>query len=558
MDEEIKEGIEYVCKVCGKPTIRPKGPKLNYCPPCHVKTFLSTYCCHTKGKWAGQPFKVLPWQEDAIDRAFGTLKPNGLRKYRIVYIEIPKKNGKSELASGLALYGLKGEGEPGCEIYSAAGDREQASLIYYPATYMVENNHKLKSGLKVLGSKRRIIDYKNNGFYQVLSAEAFTKHGINPSLILFDEIHAQPNRELWDVLTEGTDIAREQQLVFVLTTAGLAEMTSIGYEVHNHAMQCIRDPEFDPGFLPIVYAANVNMKESKIIPKKDKDNPNGYDWEDPKVWKRCNPSLGHVFELENLETHYQNVIRNPARINNFQRFRLNIWVSQVSRYIPMDMWGKCSQNYDFMELFKGKPVWGGLDLSSSIDLTALALVGILDKKFYSFVHYYCPEATIIHRSKKDRVPYDRWSEQGYVTLTPGNSIDYAFIRRDIVNISNIFQIKEIGFDPYRADELKNTLIEKHKVNMIDHRQTYTDMSEPTKHLYESIVDEELYHDNNPVTNWCIDNLAVKTDANENMRPVKDESADRIDGAVALIMALGRCLEREQYESVYEKRGIVLV
>lgn len=548
-----------ICKVCNKPTIQPKGLFLDYCPPCHVKAFLSTYCCHTKGRWAGQPFNILPWQDYAIDQAYGTLKENGLRQYRTVYIEIPKKNGKSELASGLALYGLKGEGEPGCEVYSAAGDREQASLVYYPASYMVEINENLKSSLKVLNSKKRIVNYQINGFYQVLSSESFTKHGLNPSMILFDEIHAQPNRELWDVLTEGTDIAREQQLIFVLTTAGLAELTSIGYEVHNHALNCIRDPEFDPTFLPIVYSADVDRKKKIILPKVDKDNPDGYDWEDEKVWEGCNPSLGHIFEIDNLRTHYQQVKKNPARLNNFLRFRLNIWVSQVCRYIPMDRWAECSKDYDFIKLFTEKKVWGGLDLSSSIDLSALAFVGELEDHFYSFLHFYCPEATVVERSKKDKVPYDRWVEAGYVTATPGNSIDYAFIKRDIVELSQVFEIQELGFDPYRADELVNGLIEKH-VNMVDHRQTYTDMSEPTKHIYECIVDKELYHNNNPVLNWCMDNLAVKVDASENMRPVKDESTDRIDGAVALIMALGRCLERDQHISVYEdeNRGVIIV
>lgn len=510
-----------------------------------VIKFITEGCTHIKGKWAGKQFELLPWQiNDVIIPAFGTLKENGRRQYRTVYVEVPKKNGKSELASCIALYGLCADGEQGAEVYSAAGDREQASLVYYPAAQMVRNNETLSERLKIIDSRRRIIDPVSNSFYQVLSAEAFTKHGINPSVVIFDEIHAQPSRELYDVLTEGTDIARDQQLVFIITTAGVADKTTIGWEVHHYAKQVHDGIINDPTWKSIIYAAEEDE-----------------DWEDEGVWKRVNPSLDYIFDIENLRTHYKQVKENPARLNNFLRFRLNRWVGQVSRYIPMDKWDACGEPFDIEEL-KGRPCYAGIDLSSSIDLTAFVLVFPSrdpHEKWKIVSKFYVPEGNINERIKKDSVPYDYWIQNGLITPVPGKTQgDFSFLKRDILEASEKYKLKEIAFDPWAAGQIATTLAEEEGLPMVEHRQGFKTMSPPTKELYNWIVSGKLNHGGNEVLRWNADNLAVKVDAAENVKPEKDKSADRIDGVVALIMALGRAIQAYEKKSVYDERGLLSI
>jgi len=504
-----------------------------------VKDFIKSLT-HTKGRWAGSFFEILPWQDDIIDQLFGTLKKNGKRQYRTVYIEIPKKNGKSELAAAIALHELFWDDEPGAEVYSAAGDREQAGLVYNVAAQMVRNDKYMSSRLKVLDSRKRIIDYETNSFYQVLSNESYTKHGLNPSCVIFDEIHAQPNRELYDVLTEGTDIAREQQIVFIITTAGIYDVNSIGWEVHNYACQ-VRDGIIeDNTFLPIIYAAD----------QKD-------DWEDPQVWEKANPSLGYIFEKDNLEIHYKQAKANPARQNNFRRFRLNQWVNQIDRWLPMEKWDECDGKIDKEKLVK-RTCYGGLDLSSSTDLTAFVLVFPPEnkgEKWQILPHFFVPEDNIMERARRDKVPYDMWVRAGLITATPGNVVDYAWVRKAVNNAANIYNLKEVAYDPWGAVKLATELNEEDGITMVEHRQGWKSMSPPTKELLKMTLGVEFAHGGNPVLRWNADNLVVKIDPAENVKPAKDKSTERIDGIVAMVMALGRALLFFDKKSVYEKRSI---
>lgn len=498
---------------------------------------------HIKGRWAGVPFTFIPWQRDLIRKIYGTVKENGKRQYRIVYLEIPKKNGKTELGSAIALVGLVGDDEQGGEVYSAAADREQAGLVFNPAAQMVRNNDKLDARLKIIESQKRIVDYQTNSFYHVLSSDVPTKHGLNPSTIIFDELHAQPNRNLWDVLVEGTEIAREQQLIVVLTTAGVYDKNSICWEVHDYALKVQKGIINDPAFLPIIYAAE----------KED-------DWEDEKIWRKCNPSLNYIFGIGNLRKHYNEVKDNPARQNNFRRFRLNQWVNQISRYIPIDAWDACSGKIDKKSLLK-RICYGALDLSSSIDLTAFALVfppENLKEKWQVLLKFYIPEDNIKERVKRDRVPYDRWVESGYITATPGNVVDYDFVRKDVINAAKIYSLRELAYDPWGAVKLANDLENKDGITMVEHRLGFKSMSPPTKDLLVKVKAKELQHNKNPVLRWCMDNLVVKVDAAENVKPDKEKATERIDGVVALIMALGRAIVHEDKTSVYNKRGLIVL
>jgi phage terminase large subunit-like protein len=542
----LAKNIERIkCARCGKVPKWIKGKKKKYCPECHVISFIETNCTHIKGKWAGVPFRFIPWQiEDVIVPAFGTLDENGYRQYRFVYIEVPKKNGKTELVAALSLYGLVGDGEEGGEIYSAAGDIGQASLVYGPAAQMVRNSKALSGRLKIIDSRRRIIDFKTNSFYQVLSAEAYTKHGLNPSIVGIDETHAHKSRELYDTLTEGTDTARSQQLVLITTTAGIHDENSIGWELHEYARQVKEGTIDDPTFLPVIWAAEKDA-----------------DWEDPKVWRDCNPSIDHIFDIEKIEKHHNAVSHNPAKQNNFRRFRLNQWVSQVTRYIPMDHWRACDDPVDKGKLL-GRQCFGGLDLSSKIDMSAFVLVFPPEgnEKWQVLPYYFMPEDTLMERAKEDRVPYDMWArgKSPLITTTPGNIIDYAFIEKQIVESANLYSLQEVAYDPWNATELATRLENTHGITMVEHRQGFKSMSEPTKKLHAHILEEKLQHGGHKTLTWNADNFEVRTDESENIRPVKSNKTKRIDGLVALIMGFGRAMQHHEQKSVYSERGVIVL
>lgn len=280
--------------------------------------------CHTKGTWAGKRFELMDWQEQIIRDLFGILKPNGYRQFNTAYIEIPKKNGKSELAAAVALLLTCGDGEQRAEVYGAAADRQQASIVFDVAADMVRMCPALNKRVKILASQKRLIYEPTNSFYQVLSAEAYSKHGFNVHGVVFDELHSQPNRKLYDVLTKGSGDARMQPLFFLITTAG-TDTHSICYEVHQKAQDIIDGRKIDPTFYPVIYGADDTE-----------------DWTSPKVWKKCNPSLGETIGMDKVKTACESAKQNPGEENSFRQLRLNQWVKQAVRWMPMDKWDKCA------------------------------------------------------------------------------------------------------------------------------------------------------------------------------------------------------------------------
>jgi phage terminase large subunit-like protein len=471
---------------------------------------------------------------------------------------VPKKNGKSELASALALYLVCGDDEQGGEVYSAAGDREQASLVYFPATKMVENNRILKKRLKVLDSRKRIIDFESNSFYQVLSSETYTKHGLNPSAVIIDELHAQPTRDLYDVLTEGTNIARDQQMVIIITTAGIADKNSIGWEVHEYARQVANGVIHDPGFLPIMYCIGEDE-----------------DWENAEVWRKVNPSLDFIFDFDNIQKHYEEIKANPLRLNNFLRYRLNKWVRQEIRWLSLAHWDACAGNYPltskeeketFIQWLKGRICFAGLDLSSTTDITALVLVFPFDNGGYAVLpHFWIPQDNILERVKKDRVPYDLWQSMGMIDATPGNVIDYAYVIDTIQKYAKLFDLREIAFDRWGSTKIVQDLQalgfededNKHvRKHLISFGQGFASMSNPSKELLKLVMSHKLMHGGHPVMRWMADNLVVVQDPAENVKPDKGKATERIDGCVALIMGLDRAISGKPKKSKYETEEMI--
>ncbi len=497
---------------------------------------------HTKGKWRGQPFELLPWQEAIIRDVFGTVKENGYRQYNTAYVEIPKKNGKSELAAGVALYMTCGDNEWGAEVYGCASDRQQASIVFDVAVDMVEQCPALKKRIKPVMSVKRLVYKPTNSFYQVLSAEAYTKHGLNVHAVIFDELHSQPNRELFDVMTKGSGDARTQPLLFLITTAG-TDRHSVCFEQHQKAEDILQGRKIDPTFYPVIYGASDDA-----------------DWSSEEVWRKANPSLGHTIDIEKVRNAYLSAKDNPAEENIFRQLRLNQWVKQSTRWMQMDKWDACAFPVDEREVL-GRECYGGLDLSSSIDITAFVLVFPPlneDDKYMVFPYFWIPEENMRLRVRRDHVPYDVWERQGFLQTTEGNVIHYGFIENFIDDLGKKFHIKEIAFDRWGAVQMVQNL-EGLGFTVVPFGQGFKDMSPPTKRLMELVLEKNIAHGGHPVLRWMMDNIFVRTDPAGNIKPDKEKSTEKIDGAVATIMGLDRAIRNEgSTGSVYDERGILTI
>lgn len=498
---------------------------------------------HTKGSWYRKPFELIDWQERIIRDVFGILKPNGYRQFNTAYIEIPKKQGKSELAAAVALLLTCGDGEERAEVYGCAADRNQAKIVYDVAVDMVRLCPALDRRVKILESQKKLIYLPTNSTYQVLSADVANKHGFNTSGVIFDELHTQPNRKLYDVMTKGSGDARTQPLYFLITTAG-TDTNSICYEVHQKALDIIEGRKIDPTFYPVIYGA----AESD-------------DWTDPKVWKKANPSLGITVEIDKVQAACNSAKQNPGEENAFRQLRLNQWVKQAVRWMPMDKWDACAFPVDPNDL-EGRVCYGGLDLSSTTDITAFVLVfppRDETDKYVVLPYFWIPEDNVDLRVRRDHVPYDLWEKEGYLETTEGNVIHYGFIEKFIENLGKRFNIREIAFDRWGAVQMVQNL-EGMGFTVVPFGQGFKDMSPPTKELMKLVLEKRIAHGGHPVLRWMMDNIFIRRDPAGNIKADKEKSTEKIDGAVAMIMALDRAIRmgNDSGESVYDDRGILFI
>lgn len=496
---------------------------------------------HTKGEWAGSSFLLQIWQENFLRELFGRVDRNGLRQYRTGYVEIPRKNGKSELAAAIALYMLFGDGEPGAEIYSAASERNQASLVFNAAAAMVRASPSLSKHCRIIDSQKRIVYYKNNSFYQAISADADTKHGFNAHCVIYDELHTAPNRNLWDTLATSMG-ARRQPLMLAITTAGW-DRTSICWELHDYATKIRQGKLTDPTFIPVIYGADEND-----------------DWGSEKTWKKANPNLGVSVKIGFLRSEYKRALEIPAYENTFRRLYLDQWTSQETRWLSMVDWDACDAGPADLDELENEPCYVGVDLSSTTDLTSMSL-------YFPELHVvktwsWMPEECVDAKVRLDRVPYWEWVRQGHVELTPGNVVDYGFVHDRILEIADRFQgLRAIGYDPWNATQLMIQIEQDDGLTVIPIRQGFRSLSPASKELQRLVVSRELRHLSNPVLRWAAENANVKMDENENLRPVKTKTSGRIDPLMSLIMAIAA---RQQTEgiaagpSVYEERGLIVI
>lgn len=500
--------------------------------------FFPEVLTHVKGELARKPFELEPWEQGIVANLFGWKRPDATRRYREGLLYVPRKNGKTALAAGIINFVLFCDGEPGAEIYCAAADREQALLVFAQAEGMVLQEPELDDRAQIYKAAKSIV--VGTSSFKAISAEANTKHGYNSHLVVIDELHAQPNRELVDVLITSTG-SRRQPLVFHISTADF-DRPSICNEKLDYAEK-VRDGIIDdPSFLPFILAADLDD-----------------DWRDPKVWAKVNPNLGVSISVEYIERECKRAQETPSFENTFKRLHLNIKTEQSVRWLQMEKWDACAGEIA-AEALKGKACWAGLDLSSTSDITAFVLVfkpESEDDTYKVLPFFWVPGESMEKRYRRDKVPYPTWVRQGFIEKTEGNVVDYAAIRAKINELGKEYSIQEIPFDPYNATATAQDLGEKDGFEMVEFRQGIISMNEPTKALERLILAQGISHGGNPVLRWMASNISVKTDAAGNIKPDKEKSTEKIDGIVSLIMGLGRATMGAGPPKVYETELRVL-
>jgi phage terminase large subunit-like protein len=466
------------------------------------------------GEWAGKPFKLQEWQKEILRAIFLPLDKNGNRVVRQVYLEVPRKSGKSTLASAIALW-LLVEGEPGAQVFSAACNREQAKICFNSAVEMARNCPALKNKLEI--QKEKIEYSKLRSFYKSISSESDSAHGTNPHGIILDELHTQKSRELFDTLLTGT-LARRQPLAVMITTAG-SDRTSFCHEMHQYAEKIIDGTIINPSFVARIFSAAIED-----------------DWTAEETWKKANPGYGVTVKPEYFFQQVQECKDNPAKEAAFRRDHLNQWVETDIRWISPLKWDECQidkPNLDFRDCYLG------LDLSNTLDLTAAVLLfppTHEDEPAFVLPFFFCPSEGWKLRERLNKFKIKPWVAAGHIIETHGNKIDYRLVKKHIQELAQKYNILEIVVDPWHHDQIIHELDE---FTCIKFPQTPPNMAPPTKKLEELILTKGLAHAGNPVLRWNLGNISCSLDDNANYKLSKKKSRDKIDGIIALIMAIGR-------------------
>lgn len=520
------------------------GPMFNEAKAARAVRFFESLK-HTKGRFYGTNFHLLDWQAPIIRNVYGTLTAEGLRQYKYVWLEIPKKNGKSEICAGAALYHLFADGERNGEIYGCAADKGQASIVYDVAVDMIDQLPALQKRTKFHKSQKKITDKVTGTFYKVVSAEAYSKHGLNPSAVIFDELHAQPNRDLWDVMTFGAGDARSQPIWWVITTAGNdPDRVSIGWEQHEYAERILSGDVVDPTWYPVIF---------------------GYEGDDiynEAHWAKANPSLGATIKIETVREAAAKAKVKPADEVLFRWLRLNQWITtKLTAWLSLDLFDATVGAWHPDELL-GRECYLGLDLSSTTDLTAICLVfppQANQPDWRVLWHAFIPADNMAERIEKDKVPYDKWVDAGWVTATDGNVIDYDTIESEILALKAKYLVKEVAADPALATMLLQHL-QQAGMEVVLVKPNYATMTDPLNQTEVLLKEGQLTHQRNPVARWCFGNASIVQNGDALKKLVKQTRGrsvvrtKRIDLVAAMMSAMARAMLFEGNKSIYETRG----
>jgi phage terminase large subunit-like protein len=515
-----------------------------------VLQFFEGFLKHSKGEWAGKSLKLEPWQQFILWTLFGWKRSDGARRYRTAYIEIARKNGKSLIGSGVGLYLLMVDGEMGAEIYSYATKKDQAKITWLAAAKIARKSKVLSKRLDIFGDKNpkasscSISMASTGSKFEPLGRDTDSMDGLNVHGAIIDEVHAHKTRDGWDLLDTATG-ARRQPLLFAVTTAGFDRQT-LCWELNDYTKRVLENFSIEGGHRDDSFFG--------IIFTLDKED----NWQDETCWVKANPNLGVSKKLDDLRRKAQRAKSMPSALNSFLRLELNIWTQAETKWIPWDEWTQCGHAIEW-DALRGRKCYSGLDLSSTLDITAHVLVFPPEhdgEKYIVLCRFWIPEDNLRQRVHDDRAPYDAWLRSGWLYSTPGNVIDYDWIFDDIDDDAHEFDLQEVAFDRWGAARVVSTLQNK-GLTMVEFGQGFASMSPPMRELERLIRTHDIEHGNNPVLTWMADNLVAIEDPAGNIKPSKEKSREKIDGMVALIMALDRAIRHggNDNNSVYEERGV---
>ena len=490
------------------------------------ESFFAACLRHSTGEFADSPFTLEPWERMVIRELFGWKRADGTRRYRRGSIWIPKKNGKSTLCSGLVLMMGLADREPDAEVYVAAVDRDNARIVFDGAVKMAKRSPALARRLKIVQSIKTMRSTVDGSVIKALSADADSAEGVNASFVVIDELHAHKSRKLFDTLYYSGS-ARRQPLQLSISTAGEYNPESVGWREWLAANRAIADPMADPEYFAFVATAGED------------DDP-----ADPAVWRAANPSMGVTLKESDFASEYQRALDEPTLMPNFLRYRLNRWVQAVNIWMPAVRWSACHSSHPGRRPWDVGAAWcGGLDLSSTTDITAFVAVWREGREVFCRGHYWMPADNVRAAELRDRASYTTWAADGWITLTPGNVVDQGSVEQMIVDRAGRGGVQSIGYDPWNARYLASRLTDA-GVPLIEVRQGARSMSQPMKSIMEIVLEGRLNHGGDPVMAWMMGNVVAEVDENENIRPTKRKSTGRIDGPVALINAMAVLLAGE--------------
>jgi phage terminase large subunit-like protein len=503
--------------------------------------FIERVCTHVKGELAGQPFLLEEWQKGYIMKLFGTYNEQGLRQYRTSYVQIPRKNGKSNLAAAIALAVFFVVREQGAEIYCCASSRDQAKIVFDVMKQMIRNSPLLMRECQIF--QNSITLNNSNSFLKAVAAEAGTLHGANASCVIYDELHTAKNRELWDVMATSMG-ARRDPLMIAITTAGVFDSNSVCWELYSYSKKVEEGVIEDPTFLPLVFEADLDD-----------------DIHDPETWKKANPNFGISIKPEYFEKMSREARSLPSAETAFRQLHLNQWVNSLSGWISDDEWQNSAGDIDHDDL-RGRRCFAGLDLAAVEDVTAFVMVFPMDDGSVKVVpKLWVSQAAVERRRPQKGGSYDAFVSSGELTVTDGNSTDYEVIRDYILECAEVYDLQSIAFDRWNSNSLVQQLTES-GIAMDPFGQGFMSMSAPIKNAEVLVKKKKLHHGGHKMLRWMVANVVTKKDDAENVKFSKAKAGDKIDGVVAMIMALGEMMtidgRDETGPSTYEAHGIRLL